>query len=173
MNLSKVTLRQGGRPLDADGKDLSPYELIERANKIVMANYCLIFLQIFKDNPSIQTLRLIGDQNQEYDDNNYFTDVSLNDLLLKDADGAQIDQFHLGDEVFSTSLSYEVEEDDDGRTVHGWLSDSAPFTDSRNDMQYFYVDLGGSVLNLSRDEVAPFLGDCVDLDDFFKILVRR
>jgi hypothetical protein len=173
MNLSKVTLRQGMRPIDADGKDLSPYELIERANKIVMANYCLIFLQIFKDNPSIQTLRLLGDQNQEYDDNNYFTDVGLNDLLLKDAHGAQIDRFNLGDEIFSTSLSYEVEEDDSGLAVHGWLSDSAPFSDSRNDMQYFYVDLGSSVLNLSREEVTPFLGDSVDLDDFYKVLVRR
>ncbi|MBU3625849.1 hypothetical protein ICN48_06330 [Polynucleobacter sp. JS-Safj-400b-B2] len=172
MNLSKITLQPGFAPLDADGKILQISSQLTRLKELEVANYCLIFLDIFRQNPEIESIKLIGEIRQEYDDNNFFSDVYLINLQLKDQHSNQVRIYKIDNVLFSTELDWDDEEEaEDGQTIFAWNHDDESLVSDRWDLMYFFDTLGRTTISLDRASVMPFLNKPIDFDEFYKVLV--
>lgn len=173
MNLSKVTLPHSGRPIDADGKDISPWNVVNRAKEIIMTQYCLVFLRIFEQNPSVDSILLAGELRQEYDDQGYYNDVRFDELVLEEKAANEIGVYKLDGELFSTTLSYDdQEEDDEGNTIFAWNCDQSFVEENRSDLEHFFGSLGHSKIMLDRQDCVHLLHQgAVDMDAFYKLIL--
>ena len=173
MNLSKVTLPHSGRPIDADGKDISPWNVVNRAKEIIMTQYCLVFLRIFEQNPNVDSILLAGELRQEYDDQGYYNDVRFDELVLEEKVANEILLYKLDGELFSTTLSYDdQEEDEEGNIIFAWNCDNSFIEENRSDLEHFFGSLGHRKIMLEREGCVHLLHQgAVDMDTFYKVIL--